>query len=76
MSLQAVPPLSCTQGLAGAHAAASLTSHHPGTGATLCPSRHYAPLATRLAQAGVITAVMQYTLYPDALVPQMVAEAS
>ncbi len=38
--------------------------------------RHYAPLATRLAQAGVITAVMQYTLFPNALVPQMVAEAS
>jgi hypothetical protein len=37
---------------------------------------HYAPLATRLAQAGVITAVMQYTLYPNALVPQMVAEVS
>ena len=35
---------------------------------------HYAPLATRLAQAGVVTAVMQYSLFPDALVPQMVAE--
>ncbi|EFN56733.1 hypothetical protein CHLNCDRAFT_144155 [Chlorella variabilis] len=34
---------------------------------------HYAPLATRLAQAGVITA---YTLYPEARVPQMVAEVS
>ncbi|KAL4853677.1 SPX domain-containing protein 5 [Chlorella vulgaris] len=37
---------------------------------------HYAPLATRLAQAGVITAVMQYTLYPQALIPQMAAEVS
>ncbi|KAL4442435.1 hypothetical protein ABPG77_005019 [Micractinium sp. CCAP 211/92] len=37
---------------------------------------HYAPLATRLAQAGVITAVMSYSLYPDALIPQMVAEVS
>ncbi|KAI3427207.1 hypothetical protein D9Q98_007143 [Chlorella vulgaris] len=37
---------------------------------------HYAPLATRLAQAGVITAVMQYTLYPEALIPQMAAEVS
>lgn len=35
---------------------------------------HYAPLATRLAQAGVITAVMSYSLYPQALIPQMVAE--
>lgn len=35
---------------------------------------HYAPLAARLAQAGVVTAVMQYSLYPQALVPQMVAE--
>lgn len=35
---------------------------------------HYAPLAARLAQAGVVTAVMQYSLYPEALVPQMVAE--
>ncbi len=38
------------------------------------PQWHYAPLATRLAQAGVITAVMSYTLYPDALIPRMVAE--
>lgn len=35
---------------------------------------HYAPLATRLAQAGVVTLVMQYTLYPQALVPSMVSE--
>jgi len=35
---------------------------------------HAAPLATRLAQAGVVTAVMQYSLYPEAFVPQMVAE--
>jgi len=37
---------------------------------------HYSPLALRLAQAGVITAVMHYTLYPHALVPQMVEEVS
>lgn len=37
---------------------------------------HYAPLATRLAQAGVITAVMQYTLYPAAVAPQMAGEVS
>ena len=35
---------------------------------------HYAPLATRLAQAGVVTAVMQYTLFPAALAPQMAEE--
>lgn len=29
---------------------------------------HYAPLATRLAQAGVVCAVMSYTLYPEAMV--------
>jgi acetyl esterase/lipase len=37
---------------------------------------HYAPLATRLAQAGVVTAVMQYSLYPHALVPEMAGEVS
>ena len=39
-------------------------------------SWQYAPWATRLAQAGIVTAVMQYTLYPQALVPAMVAEVS
>ena len=39
---------------------------------------HYAPFATRLAQAGVITAVIQYTLYgyPSALAPTMAEEVS
>jgi acetyl esterase/lipase len=37
---------------------------------------HYAPLATSLARLGVITCVMQYTLYPDALVPQLVQEVA
>lgn len=37
---------------------------------------HYSPMATRLAQAGVITAVMQYSLYPEVLIPHMVAEVS
>jgi hypothetical protein len=37
---------------------------------------HYAPMATRLAQAGIVTAVVSYTLYPQALVPEMVAEVS
>jgi hypothetical protein len=39
-------------------------------------SWHYAPLAASLARLGVITGVMQYTLYPDALVPQLVQEVS
>lgn len=39
-------------------------------------SWHYAPLAASLARLGVITCVMQYTLYPDALVPQLVQEVS
>lgn len=60
---------SCLHGGGGCPAALSAV--------LLCqPRRHYAPLATRLAQAGVITAVMQYTLFPNALVPQMLAEAS
>jgi acetyl esterase/lipase len=37
---------------------------------------HYAPMATRLAQAGVMAIVMQYTLYPKALAPEMVSEVS
>jgi acetyl esterase/lipase len=39
-------------------------------------SWHYAPLAASLARLGVITCVMQYSLYPDALVPQMVQEVA
>lgn len=39
-------------------------------------SWHYAPLAASLARLGVITCVMQYTLYPDALVPQLVQEVA
>lgn len=37
---------------------------------------HYAPMAVRLAQAGIITAVMQYTLYPQAIAPRMAEEVS
>lgn len=37
---------------------------------------HYAPLAASLARLGVMAVVMQYTLYPDALVPQLVREVS
>ena len=35
---------------------------------------HYAPMATRLAQAGVLTLVMSYTLYPQALAAEQAAE--
>lgn len=35
---------------------------------------HYAPMGCELARAGVMACVMQYTLYPDALVPQLVGE--
>ena len=35
---------------------------------------HYAPMAASLARLGVLVAVMQYSLYPDALVPAMVGE--
>lgn len=35
---------------------------------------HYAPLASRLAQAGVLTIVMSYSLYPEVLAPQQVIE--
>ena len=34
----------------------------------------YAPLAHSLAKAGILTCVIQYTLYPKALLPQMVQE--
>ena len=37
---------------------------------------HYAPLACLLAQCGVITAVMEYSLYPDAKTDTMVGEVS
>lgn len=36
----------------------------------------YAPIAYGLAQAGVVTCVIQYSLYPKALAPQMVQEVS
>ena len=35
---------------------------------------HYAPLAARLAQAGILTAVASYTLYPQAGARDMVQE--
>lgn len=37
---------------------------------------HYAPMAKQLAQAGVLTCVLQYSLYPEALAPEMVDELS
>eukprot|EP00879_Flechtneria_rotunda_P016403 GHRR01017162.1.p1 GENE.GHRR01017162.1~~GHRR01017162.1.p1 ORF type:complete len:456 (+),score=198.25 GHRR01017162.1:3022-4389(+) len=37
---------------------------------------HYAPMATCLARLGIIACVVQYTLYPSALVPQLVEEMS
>ena len=37
---------------------------------------HYAPMAVRLAQAGIVTAVMSYTLYPEALAPDMAVQVS
>ncbi|KAK9837401.1 hypothetical protein WJX84_005874 [Apatococcus fuscideae] len=37
---------------------------------------HYAPLAKRLAQAGIMTAVIGYTLYPQASTHEMAAEVS
>lgn len=33
-------------------------------------------MATQLAKAGVVTCVIQYSLYPGALAPQMVDELS
>ena len=37
---------------------------------------HYAPMATRLAQCGILTCVVSYTLYPQAKARDMVAELS
>ncbi|CAL8466146.1 g5682 [Coccomyxa elongata] len=37
---------------------------------------HYAPMATRLAQEGILTCVLQYSLYPEARAQDMVAELS
>lgn len=37
---------------------------------------HYAPMATRLAQAGVVACVMSYSLYPKAMASDMVHEVS
>jgi acetyl esterase/lipase len=37
---------------------------------------HYAPLATRLAQEGILTCVIQYSLYPSCLTDTMVGEVS
>ena len=37
---------------------------------------HYAPMAKRLAQAGILTAVIGYSLYPQASSHQMGAEVS
>jgi acetyl esterase/lipase len=35
---------------------------------------HYAPMAVRLAQSGIMTAIVSYTLYPKAQAADMVAE--
>ncbi|GMH33903.1 hypothetical protein BSKO_01737 [Bryopsis sp. KO-2023] len=37
---------------------------------------NYAPLAATLAEGGVVTCVMTHTLYPNAVVPEMVLELS
>ena len=37
---------------------------------------HYAPLATRLAQEGILTCIMEYSLYPSCEVNTMVEEVS
>lgn len=37
---------------------------------------HYAPLATRLAQSGILACVVSYSLYPQAKAQDMVAELS
>jgi hypothetical protein len=37
---------------------------------------HYAPMATRLAQAGIVTAIMSYSLYPVAEATNMAGEVS
>jgi len=48
---------------------------HGGTWAT-GEKWHYAPLATRLAQAGIVTAIMSYSLYPTAQASEMAEEVS
>ena len=37
---------------------------------------HYSPLATRLAQSGIVACVVSYTLYPQTSAQDMVAELS
>jgi len=37
---------------------------------------HYAPFATRLAEEGIVTCVMEYSLYPSCLTDTMVGEVS
>jgi acetyl esterase/lipase len=37
---------------------------------------HYAPMAASLARVGVLTYVVTYSLYPDALVPALVGETA
>ncbi|EIE21216.1 alpha/beta-hydrolase [Coccomyxa subellipsoidea C-169] len=37
---------------------------------------HYAPMATRLAQQGILTCVVEYSLFPEVRAPKMVAELS
>ena len=37
---------------------------------------HYAPMATRLAQEGILTCVLHYSLYPQASAQDMVTEVS
>lgn len=37
---------------------------------------HYAPFATRLAEEGIVTCVMEYSLYPSCLTDTMVEEVS
>lgn len=54
-------------------AAACGDVHRPSCGS---PALQYAPMATRLAGAGVLTVVMHYSLFPGALVPEMVDEVS
>jgi acetyl esterase/lipase len=37
---------------------------------------HYSPMGSALAQLGVVSVMMQYTLYPQALMPQLVEEVA
>ena len=37
---------------------------------------HYSPLASRLAQSGIVACIVSYTLYPQASAQDMVAELS